>query len=422
MSDREQALQIWWAGVNAVMPRPLVREAVRKLRLPETGRILVVGAGKAGAEMAAGVEEALADCLDQVEGIVNVPEGSTAALNKIRLNPARPVGSNYPTSVGVDGSEAMLELLATAGPSDIALALISGGGSALLPAPVHGVSLESKDEISKMLANAGASIYELNCVRKHLSRIKGGQLAAAFRGSKLFSFVLSDVVGDPLDGIASGPTVPDPSTFAAAIEILRRHSSWDRIPVDAKNYLIAGENETPKRLPSNISTSILGNNAKAIQAAQREAESLGWNAVNLGSHFEGDTIRHARDVANSIRNVEARPICFLLGGETTVNLGSNPGKGGRNQEFALALLKELGEGIRGITALSAGTDGEDGPTDAAGAFADESVWIETEGQNLSIDDHLNRHDAYPFFERTGGLVKTGLTGTNVMDLRVLLIR
>ncbi len=421
MTLRADALAIWRSAVAAVQPRSLVAAAVRALGL--SGRVIVVGCGKAGAEMAAGVEEVL----PQVEGVVNVPADCTTPLRHIRLHPARPAGSNFPTPEGVAGAEEMLRLLATAGPDDTALCLISGGGSALLPCPVEGMSLESKLAVTKLLHASGATIGEMNCVRKHLSRVKGGRLAEAFRGRRLVSLIVSDVVGDPLDVIASGPTAPDPTTFADAKRTLEKFDLWDRCPPDVTAHIQHGCEgvipDTPKVLPPHVENRVIGNNALALSATRRTAEQLGYRVLDLGPFVEGETKDVAAVAAGIVRNIRERgeplaaPACILIGGETTVMLGANPGKGGRNQEFTLAMLHHLGrDGMIGVAVLSGGTDGEDGPTDAAGAVADESTLLDDASEALA------RHDAYPFFDRCGGLIRTGSTGTNVADVRVIVVR
>jgi len=381
-------------------------------------RILVVGCGKAGAKMAAGLEDALAHRLNALTGLVNVPEGSSVRTQRIRLHPARPAASNFPTAEGVAGADEMLALLAGAGPDDVALCLISGGGSALLPAPVEGISLESKLAVTKQLTACGATIREMNCIRKHLSRVKGGRLAEAFRGKLLLSFIISDVVGDPLDVIASGPTAPDPTTFADAIRILKDRDLWDAAPSEVRRHLERGDvPETPKFLPANVRNIVIGSNAISLAAAQSKATALGYRVIDLGSEVEGETAEVAKATAGLVRAIAAGGVCILSGGETTVTLGANPGKGGRNQEFVLAMLVELGrEGMKDVTVLSGGTDGEDGPTDAAGAIADAGTFDRGE----DAIGHLERHDAYPYFVKTGDLLQPGLTGTNVMDLRVIL--
>lgn len=428
---RIHAHTIWQAAVDAVRPEPLVRQALADLaaELRSARRIVVLGAGKAGAAMAAAVEAALADRLDAVEGIVNVPADAVMPLQKIRLHAARPAATNFPTSEGVAGAAAMLRLARSAGPDDIALCLISGGGSALLPAPADGISLDDKLAVTRLLHHAGATINEMNAVRKHLSAIKGGRLAQAFTGRAIYSLIISDVVGDPLDVIASGPTAADPSTFAEALAILERYQRFGPVPSSVWDHLKNGAAgrvlETPKTPPPRVHNLVLGNNARALAAAQRCAEKLGFRVLNLGSFIEGETRQAALVHAGIVRSIQtdgvpiAPPACILSGGETTVTLSTNPGRGGRNQEFALAALVKLGM-TPGWTVLSGGTDGEDGPTDAAGAYADMGT-LQRGGQlGLNAADCLNRNDAYSFFQQTGDLLITGLTGTNVMDVRVLL--
>jgi glycerate 2-kinase len=435
---REHARAIWQAAVAAVDPFTLVREALAhpdgalRMLLAGPGRVLVVGAGKAGAAMAAGVEAALADRLDRVRGVVNVPANSVRPLKAIRLHAARPAGSNQPTAKGVEGAQAMLDLAAEAGPGDIGLCLLSGGGSALLPAPVEGTTLEEKQQVTRLLHACGATIDEMNCVRKHLSSIKGGRLAGAFGRCPLFSLILSDVVGDPLDVIASGPTSPDPTTFADALGVLERYHLIEQVPPAILTHLERGRDgqvaETPKELPENVHNRVLGNNARALAAARQKAESLGYPVLNLGSFLEGETRQAAIVLAGIVRSVRADgqpappPLCILSGGETTVTLGDDHGRGGRNQEFVLAALAKLGDkGLDRVVLLSGGTDGEDGPTDAAGAVGDADTLRRAARAGLAPTRFLERHDAYTFFEATGDLLKTGLTQTNVMDVRVLLV-
>lgn len=437
MTPSEIAIDIWNAAVAAANPEDaILAECMRRYDelaplLDGAGRILVVGAGKAGGRMAAGLEAVL-QVERNVVGLVNVPEGSPPLTGRVRLHPARPAGSNHPTAAGVAGAEEMLSLLASAGPKDVAFCLLSGGGSALLPAPAEGISLEDKQAITKLLHASGATIDEMNAVRKHLSRVKGGRLAAAFRGRALFSMIISDVVGDPLDVIASGPTAPDPTTFADALEVLGKFELRSRAPSNVMVHLERGARgeipETPKSLPENIVNAIVASNAQSLDAAKRKAIERGYAVVDLGPFVEGETKDVAVAVAGIVRNIRARgeplkpPACILLGGETTVTLGANPGQGGRNLEFALAILDKLGEnGMNGVTVLSAGTDGEDGPTDAAGAVATRETLSAARRLGLSTATHLARHDAYPFFDATGGLIRSGLTGTNVMDVRIVLV-
>jgi hydroxypyruvate reductase/glycerate 2-kinase len=436
---RDHARAIWDAAVAAANPEVLVRDALTAptpaLRdaLDSAERIFVVGAGKAGAAMAAGAEGALLGLLDRVSGIVNVPAECVRPLHAIRLHAARPAGTNLPTADGVIGARAMLELLSSAGSDDVALCLLSGGGSALLPAAAEGVTLEDKQQVTQLLHACGATINEMNCVRKHLSAVKGGRLAQAFSGKALFSLIISDVVGDPLDVIASGPTAADPTTFADARAVLEGYRLAAQVPVAVVRHLEQGSAgrfpETLKELPPNVHNSILGNNARALAAASQEAERLGYHVLNLGSFIQGETRHVASVFAGIVRSVRADcvptppPLCLLSGGETTVTLVEGHGQGGRNQEFVLAMLLQLGEDeLSDAVVLSAGTDGEDGPTDAAGALADVETVQSARRQRLDAAAFVARNDAYHFFEATGGLLKSGLTGTNVMDVRIILVR
>jgi glycerate 2-kinase len=431
---RRDAQAIWQAAVDAARPEPLMRTALANTRptLETAPRILVVGAGKAGAAMSAGVEAALPDLLPCIEGIVNVPAELVRPLRAIRLHAARPAGSNQPTAEGVAGTRQILDLISHAGPQDVALCLLSGGGSALMPAPVEDVTLEDKQQVTEQLHACGATINEMNCIRKHVSAVKGGRLAQAFAGRVLYSLIISDVIGDPLDVIASGPTAADPTTFADALSILDAYHLWEKAPTAIRNHLergAAGEfPETLKTLPCHIHNHIVANNQSALEAAQAEAQRRGYRVVNLGSFIQGETKTVAASQAQIVRRTHPDaaasflPVCLLSGGETTVTLAAEHGRGGRNQEFVLAVFKELGrKGMHHTVLLSGGTDGEDGPTDAAGAVADETTWHKADAANLQPAAFLARNDAYFFFAATGGLLKTGLTQTNVMDIRVILL-
>jgi hydroxypyruvate reductase/glycerate 2-kinase len=400
--------------------------------LARAPRILVVGAGKAGAAMSAAVEAALPDSLDRVGGLVNVPAGAVRPLRAIRLHAARPTGSNQPTAEGVTGTRRILDLVAGAGPEDVCLCLLSGGGSALLPAPAPGLTLEDKQEVTCLLHECGATINEMNAVRKHLSAVKGGRLAQEFTGRALFSLIISDVVGDPLDVIASGPTAADPTTFADALLVLERYRLTHRVPAAVLDHLrrgAAGEvPETPKTLPACVTNLVIGNNVRSLAAARQRAEALGYRVLNLGSYVEGESLQVGVALAGVVRSTRAQgqplapPACVLCGGETTVTLPADHGLGGRNQEFVLAAALKLGpDGLRNVAVLSGGTDGEDGPTDAAGAVADEGTLGRADALGLAPAAFLARHDAYHFFAATGDLLTTGLTDTNVMDVRVLLV-
>jgi glycerate 2-kinase len=433
-TPRADAAAIWDAARRAADPDALVRAAVAAEpsldSLRAAPRLLVVGAGKAGAAMARGLEAALPDRLDAMCGVVNVPAGVHPPTSRIRLHPARPAGMNEPTAAGAAGAEEMLQLLSSAGPDDAAVCLLSGGGSALLPAPAEGITLADKLAVTRLLHRSGATIDEMNCVRKHLSRVKGGRLAAAFRGRLLLTLAISDVVGDPLDVIASGPTAPDPTTFADAVAVLAKYDLTARVPATVSDLLHRNGHETLKQLPRHVVNRVIGSNRTALDAAAREAEFRGYRVLDLGAFVEGETAAVATAVAGVVRSIRrdgkpvAPPACVLIGGETTVTLGERPGTGGRNQEFVLAVLHRLAatpEGMTGVVVLSGGTDGEDGPTDAAGAVADELTWAEIRNLHLDAAAALRRHDAYPLFAACGALLKPGLTGTNVMDVRVVLV-
>ncbi|HEV7224786.1 MAG TPA: DUF4147 domain-containing protein [Pirellulales bacterium] len=448
---RRDALQIWRAGVEAVDSAKLVRETVRTdgetlwtadepLPLGEFRRIAIVGAGKAGAGMAAGLLEALGPKLVEakhVTGWLNVPADCVRPLPPLHLHAARPAGRNEPTAAGVAGAEAILELVGSLHAEDLCFCLISGGGSALLPAPVEGVTLADKLAVTRFLSAAGANIVELNAVRKRLSRIKGGGLARACRAGRLIALVISDVLGDPLDVIASGPTVDDRSTAEQALAVLDKFAAREGgVPERVFDVLRSGTASGPNGAAATrnaaggceVRNLVIGNNALAVDAAGMEAERLGYSHAMHASHeSEGpaeEIGRHLAEMAVRMRG-EAGPDCLITGGEPTVALAAEPlrGLGGRNQQLALAACEVLQSqgGGEGIVLLSGGTDGEDGPTDAAGAIVDAELIAAARLRGLSPADFLRRNDAYHFFGPLGGLIKTGPTHTNVCDLRVVVV-
>lgn len=448
---RRDALAIFQAGIDAVRSDRLVRSAVRvdgdwlivgddELHLPEIGRIIVVGAGKAGAGMAAGLEEALGPQVlrdKQVTGWLNVPADCVRPLAAIHLHAARPAGANEPTEAGIAGSQQNLELVRSAEPRDICLCLISGGGSALLPLPVEGVSLADKQFLTRFLSSRGANIRELNTVRKQLSRIKGGGLARACRAGRLVTLIISDVLGDPLDVIASGPTVPDSAAPQDALQVLQRFDPQRELPASIYDYLVrAAAPDSALRTFSSppVTNLVIGNNALAVDAAGIEAERRGYShAMTAATQLEGEAEaigRQHADLAVHMRR-EKGPDALITGGEPVVTLAPPEirGKGGRNQQFVLAALVRLLElrkdpaanPASGLTILSGGTDGEDGPTDAAGALIDAAAVDRMEQLHLLPRSYLERSDAYSFFQQAGGLIKTGPTHTNVCDLRVVLV-
>ena len=444
---RQHAIEIWNAGVDAVRAEPLLRRAVkvdagqlqidhRVWRQEDYDRILVVGGGKAGSAMAAGLLHQIRDWLP-VTGWINVPAGTELDLPAVTTHPARPAGVNEPTKEGVFGVEQILRIVESAGPRDLCIALISGGGSALLPAPVEGITLADKLQVTKFLSAAGADITELNTVRKHLSRIKGGRLLRACRARCLITLVLSDVLGDPLDMIASGPTVPDPTTPDQALSVLRKYDRESVLPGSV--YQVLSTMKTIEDDPEDLCASeliVIGNNAVAVDEAGLRAESLGYNhAMQSAQACEGAAEevgqRLAEMTVEMLRagHTQHRTDCLITGGEPTVLLADPAirGRGGRNQQLVLAAYHHLlGAGLTDedwsrLAILSGGTDGEDGPTDAAGAVLDAEVHRRAAEFDLDVVDHPRRNDAYSFFERCGGLLITGPTGTNVCDVRVVVI-
>ncbi len=437
------ALAIWHAGLAAVRSDQLVRDAMQvegnalwigddEIRLPSLRRIVVVGAGKAGAGMAAAVEEVLGPQLaaeKQLAGWINVPADCVRPLQWIHLHAARPAGVNEPTAAGAAGAAEILRWVESLTPDDLCLCLLSGGGSALLPAPREGISLDDKLAVTRHLSAAGANIEELNTVRKHLSRIKGGGLARACRAGRLVSLIISDVLGDPLDLIASGPTVEDHSTGQDALAVLEQFSAREAgIPPAVFECLRRPQPEQRQAPRCGVTNLVIGNNATAVDAAGKEAERRGYShAMTSSRHSEGpaeDVGRHLAGMARQMRS-QAGPDCLISGGEPVVRLVERPlrGQGGRNQQLVLAALESFWEDdARDVAFLAGGTDGEDGPTDAAGAFFDEGILRAARDRGLSPPEFLARNDAYRFFAPLDALLKTGPTHTNVCDLRVVCTR
>lgn len=442
----EQARDIWQTGVDAVRAERLVRDVVQcdgewlticeeTFSVEAIGKIAVVGGGKAGAGMAAAIEDVFAGQLldEKVTGWLNVPADCVRPLAKIPLHPARPAGMNEPTAEGVEGSLRILEMVARLGRDDLCLVLLSGGGSALLPAPVSAISLANKQAVTRFLMHAGATINEMNTVRKHLSRIKGGGLARASTAGRTIALIISDVVNDPLDVIASGPTVEDHTTNADALAILHRlKAKAPAVPQAVFDYL-EQQSETPTErhtFPTKVSNHVIGNNQIAVMAAARRAKELGFAVHSLGSAIQGEANSVGRELAElclRIRDKQtplAAPACIISGGEPIVHImpTDKPRRGGRNQQLVLAALESFEQsGMERITILSGGTDGEDGPTDAAGAWADAEILRTSQEKKLTPAPFLTINDSYTFFEKCGGLLKTGPTQTNVMDLRIALV-
>jgi len=435
---RDDAVAIFHAGLRAVEPAAAVRRYVhreknflrvadRRYDLDKFRQIFVVGAGKAACPMAAALEEILAERLSG--GHVNVKYGHVTPLQKIQIQEA---GHPVPDEAGMQGTKKILAWLEPAEENDLVICALSGGGSALLPMPSMGVSLADKQTTTKRLLACGATINEMNAVRKHLSQVKGGQLARAAYPATMISLILSDVIGDPLEVIASGPTSPDASTFHDVQNILNKYGLAEQLPNSVQTHFMRGVQgeiaETPKagdKIFMNTQNVIVASNRQAIAAAQAEAQQRGYHTMILSTVIEGETKEVARvhaAIAKEIclsGNPLPAPACVISGGETTVTLRGN-GLGGRNQEFVLAAAIDLA-GWPQIVILSAGTDGTDGPTDAAGASGDGETAPRAAQLALNPQVFLNDNNSYRFFEKLGDLLITGPTKTNVMDIRLILV-
>lgn len=440
---REMAKVIFLKAISAVDPYQRLKEIARIDRnrliiraerasekvfdLNSFERIFLVGTGKASSSMAQAIEELLGDRM--IKGLITTKYGHGLPL---RFTEVIEAGHPLPDPKGMEGARKIKELLKTTGPKDLVLFLISGGGSALLPLPADGITLEEKQELTQLLLDCGADIKEINTIRKHISQMKGGWLARWAHPSTVITFILSDVVGDPLDVIASGPTVPDTSTFQDAWDILKRYGLINEIASSIRSHLRSGKEgkieETPKageNVFEKVHNMIIGSNMIALQAAEKEFSSAGFNTITLSSSIVGETREAARfhgaiarEVAytgNPIRS----PACILSGGETTVTIRGK-GLGGRNQEFALSGAFEI-SGLEKAVLLSGGTDGTDGPTDAAGAIADHTTIARAKQMDMDPVKYLENNDSYHFFKKLGDLLITGPTRTNVMDVRMLLI-
>lgn len=437
---RTHAREIFLSALKAVDPKEAVKRFLRVeggslivgrrekpatyLDLSSFDRIIVVGAGKATAPMAKAVEDLLGDRISS--GLINVKYGFTEPLSRIETVEA---GHPIPDGEGVEGTRRILEILRKARERDLVISVISGGGSALLPQPADGISLSDKQAVTKALIACGATIAEINAVRKHISLSKGGQMARAAYPATVVNLMLSDVVGDRMDVIASGPFTPDESTFQEALQVIEKYALKD-IPAGVRRRLEKGgvKDETPKRgdpVFERVHNVIVGSNILALEAAEEKAEDMGYNTIILSSMIEGET-RDAALFHTAIAKeilITGRPLgppaCVISGGETTVTIKGG-GLGGRNQEFCLASAIAL-EGIDApVVVLSAGTDGNDGPTDAAGAIVDTKTTERGRMSGLDAVKHLAENDSYHYLEATGDLLVTGPTNTNVMDVRIIL--
>jgi hydroxypyruvate reductase len=435
---RTQALQIFRAALGAADPAGAILRHVRisgdwlvagtrRYRLSSFRRVIVIGAGKACAAMGQAVESLLGSRIQA--GLVSVKYGHLARLRRIELNEC---GHPVPDEAGVRGAARIAALAEDAAAEDLVICLMSGGGSALMPSPAPPITLEEKQATTRLLLASGANIHEINSVRKHISLLKGGQLARLAAPATVLSLLLSDVIGDDLDVIGSGPTAPDASSFASARSVLEKYGLLEQTPASVRERIERGVRgeilDTPK--PSDgmfrrVQNLVVGSNALAVAAAAAKAKELGLRPLVLSTRIEGETRDVARMHAAIAKEVSASgrpvkpPACLISGGETTVTLRGD-GLGGRNQEFALAAAIDLA-GCPETVVLSGGTDGTDGPTDAAGAIADGKTVARAQAAGLDPGRFLATNDSYHFFEPLGDLLKTGPTNTNVMDVRLVLV-
>jgi glycerate 2-kinase len=426
---RAAATAIWRAALAAGDVAPLLRRHLRldgptlsagslRLDLDRVARVLVLGAGKAGSAMARSVEAILGGRV--TAGFVVVKDGYRLPTARVEIAEA---GHPVPDDRGLAAAARLLELASGATAEDLVVFLVSGGGSALTPAPAAPVTLAEKQAVTRLLLGAGATINELNAVRKHLSRLKGGLLARAAAPATVLTVVLSDVIGDPLDVIASGPTAPDPTTYADALAVLERRGVLDPAPRAVVERLRAGAAgrvaETPK--PGDpaferVARLVVGNNALVVEAAAAEAERQGYRPHVLTRALQGEARDVARDLVARARALPARS-ALVAGGETTVTVRGG-GRGGRCQEFALAAALALGAD-ESLVVLAAGTDGTDGPTDAAGGLVDGATLTRGRAAGADAARALADNDAHAFLTAAGACVVTGPTNTNLLDLYLI---
>jgi len=435
---RTLALKSLESALNAVDPRHIIKSKILlknstlhvngySFDLKKIRNVYVIGGGKATGSMAEALEQVLGNLIKN--GVVNIPSGSKHKTDIVELHEA---SHPIPDEAGVEGTLRMLEIAEKAKEDDLIICLISGGGSSLMPLPRGEISIADKRESTNALLKCGATINEINTVRKHISDFKGGWLAKKAYPATILNLILSDVVGDPLDFIASGPTVSDSTTFSDAVKVLKKYGLWDKAPKTIRKVLSDGEKglipETPKaddQVFKKVFNVVVGNNRLASLAGYEYLKSEGLNTLLLTATLEGEA-RHAgvmlasiaREVAAS-GNPVPKPAGLIAGGETTVTV-TGEGLGGRNQEIALATAEKL-NGMDGTVVASLSTDGVDGPTDAAGALADGKTLARATKMGLIPEEFLAKNDSYQFFSKLGDLIFTGPTGTNVNDISVIVV-
>ena len=426
------AIKIFHAAVAAVQPRQLLPHHLsltsdvlticgQTISRTHIRHLKLIAIGKAASAMAQEAESILGNAI--THGLCITKHDHALPLRHCQTIEA---GHPTPDDYSLQAGNAVRLLVADAHPDDVVILLLSGGASALLCDLPSDCTLQDLQRTTQLLVNSGAGIAQINTVRKHLSHLKGGGLARAAHPARLFTLVLSDVVGDELDAIASGPTVPDSTTFADAWNVVQQFNLAGQLPPNIRTHLQKGVQgqlpETPKAGDAAFEqthTSIIGSNRMALQAAAAEAKRLGYAVQIIQENITANTVAVAQELVQAAVTYNGPlPACLLAGGETTLQV-SGSGKGGRNQHFVLAALQALqtNPSPHHITVLSAGTDGTDGPTDAAGAVVSNTEMI----NSVELADCLSRFDAYHYFERHGGLIKTGPTQTNVMDVMVVLV-
>jgi len=431
MSSASQiATEIFYSSLKAVDPYNSIVLYSEKIRSAyQTGdfnRLVVIGFGKAACPMAKALEDSMPDLI--ATGIAITKYGHCASKkSKIKIFEA---GHPLPDENGLRGTGEIIKILEDTDENTLLACLVSGGGSALLVSPHEGISLGEKQKITELLLKSGATIYEMNMVRKHISRVKGGRLAELAYPARVISLILSDVIGDRLDVIASGPTSPDPSTFHNALHVLEKYRLMDKTPESILHLLQKGANnlipETPKeggRVFKDVENIIVSSNMIALEAAKQRAETLGFHAEIISYELIGEAKNAGKWLAKRAKEAkeprQQGPRYLISGGETTVTVAGN-GVGGRNMELALSFAVEI-EGLDGITLLSAGTDGTDGPTNAAGAIVNGETIGEAKAMGLNAEEYLNNNNSYNFFKAIDTLFITGPTGTNVMDIQIMVI-
>ena len=440
----KNACKIMASAINAVDPYVCIENHVKyngqtldldgnRIFTKDIDRIFVLGLGKASVPMGISIIDAIGEMIDFAAVVTKSPafqkfNGYEEKL-KVFLG-----GHPVPTEASIKATKSILRILPELTSKDLVIVLISGGGSALFTSPVNGVSLDDIQKMTEILLKSGAEIKEINTIRKHLDEVKGGRLALRLHPAKIFTLILSDVVGDRLDMIASGPTVPDPTYYKDALEIITRYHLEEKIPHSIISYLEDGnKGKYPETLKSennkeiSVKNILVGSNYQSAKVGFQKARSMGYRSLIISTHLTGDTHHVANFLSGIIKSTIShstplkRPACLILGGETTVKV-TGSGRGGRNQDLALRMVETL-SGIPGILFISLASDGEDGPTDAAGAVIDDLVFTEDINKEASeVTSFIKNNNSYEYLDQKGALIKTGSTGTNVNDLIIILFQ